>query len=207
MAPSPRSWNLVIYRARGVGNDKVVLDVEKKNTTIKSAYPSTPTPLHAHAFLRDALRQPTTFNYILFHNHTIQLVLITYLLLPLLLTTFLMKLTPIQRTNKAATKARCGPRAATTATTKKVDRHLLRRRAKGVRSRAEVNQDWQLLPPIFESRLARWVILQSRLGFAINHSQLRLLAQRLLNSLNGGQRLGKHWIQRFLWCNPTVATA
>src|SRR6266566_6891479 len=64
----------------------------------------------------------------------------------------------------------------------------------------------QKLSPIQENRLAEWICIQDVLGFAPTYIQIRIFANRILLAGGSTAGVGKHWLEGFLRCNPSVRT-
>src|SRR6266699_5641784 len=64
----------------------------------------------------------------------------------------------------------------------------------------------QKLSPIQESRLTEWICIQDALSLGPIHAQIRTFANRILLAGGSTVGVGKHWLEGFLRCNPSVRT-
>src|SRR6266699_309799 len=76
----------------------------------------------------------------------------------------------------------------------------------GQQSKTTAHMSQQKLSPIQESRLAEWICIQDVLGFAPMYIQIRIFANRILLAGGSTAGVGKHWLEGFLRCNPSVRT-
>src|SRR6266699_5239973 len=82
----------------------------------------------------------------------------------------------------------------------------LRYRHTGRQSKTDAHTSEQKLSPIQESRLAEWIRIQDALGLGPTHAQIRIFASRILLAGGSTAGVGKHWLEGFLRCNPSVRT-
>ena len=92
-------------------------------------------------------------------------------------------------------------------------RSTIRRHMKGGLSKREAQHHRQQLSPDEEHALAKWVQCLSATGHAVHHSFLRELAEEIRKPRVTAddqvadpslQKLGKHWVSRFLARNPIL---
>lgn len=57
-----------------------------------------------------------------------------------------------------------------------------------------------------EAHLAKWILAQEALGVPVTHAQIRLFADRMLQASGSQERVGKHWLSKFIRRNPSVKT-
>src|SRR6266566_5652136 len=79
-------------------------------------------------------------------------------------------------------------------------------RRAGRQSKTTAHISQQKLSPIQESRLAEWICIQDVLGLVPTHIQIRTFASRILLAGGSTAGVGKHWLEGFLRCNPSVRT-
>src|SRR6266699_1197322 len=82
----------------------------------------------------------------------------------------------------------------------------LRHRLTGRQSKTIAHTSQQKLSSIQESRLAEWICIQDALGLGPTHAQIRIFANRILLAGSSTAGVGKHWLEGFLRCNPSVRT-
>src|SRR6266699_2783466 len=82
----------------------------------------------------------------------------------------------------------------------------LQHRRTGRQSRIDAHTSEQKLSPIQENRLAEWIRIQDALGLGPTHAQIRIFASRILLAGGSTAGVGKHWLEGFLRCNPSVRT-
>ena len=82
----------------------------------------------------------------------------------------------------------------------------LKARISGRSSRQKAHEYRQRLSPVQERRLVGWALVQQDLGMAPTHSQLRLVAQRILAAGGDYEPIGVHWVQSLFTRNPSLAT-
>ena len=87
-----------------------------------------------------------------------------------------------------------------------VERTYIRRRIDGVPTRKEADEAKQKLSKTQEDSLARWVVVQGKLGYAPPHARFRAFAQQLLTNSGSTERLGNKWVTRFLGRHPEIRT-
>ena len=87
-----------------------------------------------------------------------------------------------------------------------VSRSTLQRHLDGGQSIREAHMKQQNLSPRLEMELVRWVLTQTKLGFAPPHSRFRMYALRISRASGGPQTLGVHWVRRFLVRHPELKT-
>ena len=87
-----------------------------------------------------------------------------------------------------------------------IPRSTLRDRIRGAESVRTSHEFQQRLSIHQDSRLVTWALAQGEIGNPPTHTQLKLFAQRGLQAARDDTTLGKHWIGRFLACNPRLAT-
>jgi len=87
-----------------------------------------------------------------------------------------------------------------------VPRMTLQDRLYGKESRSQAFINLQKLPPIQESRLVDWILLQGVAGHPPTHMQIRDLAQRILATTGKTTILGKKWMHSFLKRHPKLRT-
>ena len=82
----------------------------------------------------------------------------------------------------------------------------LRHRRTGRQSRIDAYMSEQKLSSIQENRLAEWICVQDALGLRPTYTQIRIFASRILLAGGSTAGVGKHWLEGFLRCNPSVKT-
>ena len=87
-----------------------------------------------------------------------------------------------------------------------VSRSTLQRHLDGGQSIREAHMKQQSLSPRLEAELVRWILTQTKLGFAPPHLRFRMYALRISRASGGPQTLGVHWVRRFLGRHPEVKT-
>ena len=87
-----------------------------------------------------------------------------------------------------------------------VPRNTLRDRIHGKEPRTQAFIDLQKLPPVQESRLVDWILLQSVARHPPIYTQIRDLAQRILATAGKTTILGKKWMHSFLKRHPELRT-
>jgi 4-hydroxybenzoate polyprenyltransferase len=87
-----------------------------------------------------------------------------------------------------------------------IPRSTLQSRLQGNQPRLEAYESYQRLSRVQESRLAEWVLTQKALGVAPTHSQIKELAQRILQARGDSTPLGKRWVTRFIKRSPVLGT-
>ena len=87
-----------------------------------------------------------------------------------------------------------------------IPRSTLRGRIEGHQPRTEAYEIHQKLSKAQEDRLAEWVLTQEALGTAPTHSQIKELAQRILQARGDLPTIGKRWITRFIKRYPVLGT-
>lgn len=87
-----------------------------------------------------------------------------------------------------------------------VERTYIRRRIDGVPTRKEADEAKQKLSKTQEASLARWIVVQGKLGYAPPHARFRAFAQQLLTNSGSTERLGNKWVTRFLGRHPEIRT-
>ena len=117
-----------------------------------------------------------------------------------------MSLAAKYRTVQALRDQKRGKSVRSSAGDNGVERTYLRRRIKGIPTRAEVNESRQKLSKRQESLLAKWIIVQGKLGYAPPHTRFRTFAQRMLANSGSDEVLGKKWVTRFLERHPDIRT-
>lgn len=88
-----------------------------------------------------------------------------------------------------------------------IPRSTLQKRLNGSQSRSDANEYLQRLSRQQESRLAEWVLVQSKLGLPLTRQQIQEFASRIVKEGGNDQPLGKRWIDGFLRRNPEIKTA
>lgn len=87
----------------------------------------------------------------------------------------------------------------------KVDRRTLGRRVMGeTKPRNEAHQSEQLFSPGEESEIEQWCKEMDEVGFPINHSYLREMAQAILNRRKFIHKVGVTWSYNFLKRHPAL---
>ena len=67
-------------------------------------------------------------------------------------------------------------------------------------------QSMQKLSPYHEKHLADWVLAQEALGLPVKHQQIEVFANRILLASGSTEKVGKHWLQKFLKRYPALKT-
>ena len=57
-----------------------------------------------------------------------------------------------------------------------------------------------------ENHLAQWIIVQEALALPVNHSQIRLFANRILQASGSQQTVGQGWVRKFIRRHPIIKT-
>lgn len=80
-------------------------------------------------------------------------------------------------------------------------------RIHGTQTHSTAAELQQILSPVQEAHLTRWVLSQVALGVPPTHVQIREFASRVLQAQGSGHTtVGKGWITRFLRRNPVLRT-
>jgi hypothetical protein len=85
-----------------------------------------------------------------------------------------------------------------------IPRSTFRSRLLGANSHAEGHIPQQILIPVQEERLSKWVLTQAALGDPPTHSQIRDFASRILEVQGAPRKVGKGWVNRFIRRNPVL---
>jgi hypothetical protein len=85
-----------------------------------------------------------------------------------------------------------------------IPRATLRYRLSGSRPHQIAHESQQRLSIHQENELAHWILSQANLGLPPTHSELKVFAQRVLNTKGDSTPLGKRWVASFLKRNPGI---
>jgi hypothetical protein len=96
------------------------------------------------------------------------------------------------------------PSIRAAATAYGVDRMTLARRLKGGNTRREARVSQQILSPIQEDLLIKWITDLDIAGAPPSFAQVREFAGMISNASGGPPTIGKNWITRFLQRHPTI---
>ena len=67
-------------------------------------------------------------------------------------------------------------------------------------------QSMQKLSSFQEKHLAEWALTQEALGLPVKHHQIEVFANRILLASGSTEKVGKHWLQKFLKRYPALKT-
>jgi hypothetical protein len=79
-------------------------------------------------------------------------------------------------------------------------------RLSGQTAKADQIQPHRRLNKNQEAHLVSWILRQESLGYAPSHSQIKACVKALIKRQGITQKLGKHWVERFIDRYPEIKT-
>ncbi|RYP47539.1 hypothetical protein DL768_006416 [Monosporascus sp. mg162] len=108
------------------------------------------------------------------------------------------------RIEQALAEVAAGAQQKATANKWGVAESTLSTRRRGARSHAQGHQHQQVLTPLQEEELVKWILDEEDGGRTPYDFEIRQMAEYINQANGGGHSFGKHWVKRFINRHPTL---